>query len=98
MSFQEFARIFYWLAKARKSFVLFCFGLVWFGLVCCWWWFGFVSIFFFPREHGNNLLCSFSLNPEVIYHSHCYVSREEANTETVIYSTNGIKNECSPQQ
>lgn len=39
-------------------------------------------------------MCSVTLNLEVICHSHCYVLKEEANTEPVIYSTNGIKNEC----
>lgn len=38
---------------------------------------------------------SVTLNSEVICHSHCYVLKEEANTETATYSTNGIKNECS---
>lgn len=50
---------------------------------------------FLAKEHGNKLICSVTLNLEVICHSHCYVSREEANRETVIYTTNGIKNECS---
>lgn len=52
------------------------------------------SIYMFYKEHGKKFMCSVTLNLEVICHSHCYVLKEEANTEPVIYSTNGIKNEC----
>lgn len=36
-------------------------------------------------------MCWVTLNLEVICHSHCYVLKEEANTETAIYSTKELK-------